>query len=170
MEIANPIVNAIVNAIIFILPAYCANAAPVIGGGGLSMDFGRKFFDGKPIFGKNKTFRGFFVGLTVGTCIGLAESTVLGYALTFGVLLSLGALFGDLAGAFLKRRLGISPGNLLPIVDQVDFVAGALVFSLLLFPPVLSWWLALTVLLITPPIHLVTNLAAYKLRLKSNPW
>jgi CDP-2,3-bis-(O-geranylgeranyl)-sn-glycerol synthase len=164
------IMNLIANAIIFVLPAYCANATPVIAGGGLAMDFGRKFVDGKPIFGKNKTFRGFFVGLAVGTSVGLSESAVLGYPLIFGMLLSLGALFGDLGGAFLKRRLGISPGNLLPVVDQVDFIVGALVFSLLLYPPMLAWDLALTVLIITPPIHLLTNFAAYKLGLKNNPW
>jgi CDP-2,3-bis-(O-geranylgeranyl)-sn-glycerol synthase len=166
------ITNLIVNAIIFILPAYCANATPVIAGGGLPIDFGRKFVDGRPIFGKNKTFRGFLVGLIVGTGVGLSESAALSlsYPLTFGLLLSLGALFGDLGGAFLKRRLGISPGNLLPIIDQVDFIVGALVFALPLFPSGLSWELALAVLIITPPIHLLTNFAAYKLGLKSNPW
>ena len=164
------ITDLIVHAIIFILPAYCANATPVIAGGGLPIDLGRKFTDGKAIFGKNKTFRGFFVGLVVGTVIGLSESKILNYPLSFGLLLSLGALFGDLAGAFLKRRLGIAPGNLLPIIDQVDFVIGALVFSLVLSPSMLTWALALAVLLITPPIHLLTNFAAYKLRLKSNPW
>ncbi len=164
------ITNLIVKAIIFILPAYCANATPVIAGGGLPIDLGRKFIDGKPIFGKNKTFRGFFVGLIVGTCVGLGESTIFKYPLTFGLLLSLGALFGDLAGAFLKRRLGIAPGNLLPIVDQIDFVVGALIFSLLLSSSLLTWELALTVLLITPPIHLLTNFTAYKLGLKRNPW
>jgi CDP-2,3-bis-(O-geranylgeranyl)-sn-glycerol synthase len=166
------ITNLIVNAIIFILPAYCANATPVIAGGGAPIDFGRKFVDGRPIFGKNKTFRGFLVGLIVGTGVGLFERAVLSlsYPLTFGLLLSLGALFGDLAGAFLKRRLGISPGNLLPVIDQVDFIVGALAFSLLLFPSGLSWELALMVLIITPPIHLLTNFAAYKLGLKSNPW
>jgi CDP-2,3-bis-(O-geranylgeranyl)-sn-glycerol synthase len=136
----------------------------------LPIDLGRKFIDGKAIFGRNKTFRGFFVGLVVGTSVGLLESPVFNYPLMFGLLLSLGALFGDLAGAFLKRRLGIAPGNLLPIVDQVDFVVGALIFSLLLSPSMLTWELALTVLLITPPIHLLTNFAAYKLGLKSNPW
>ena len=164
------ITHLIVKAIIFILPAYCANAAPVLAGGGLPIDLGRKFKDGKAIFGKNKTFRGFFVGLAVGTGVGLLESAIFGYPLIFGLLLSLGALFGDLAGAFLKRRLGIAPGNLLPIVDQVDFVVGALVISLLLSPSFLTWELALTVLLITPPIHLLTNFAAYKLGLKRNPW
>jgi len=166
------ITNLIVNAIIFILPAYCANATPVIAGGGVPIDLGRKFVDGRPIFGKNKTFRGFLIGLIVGTGVGLSESAFLSlsYPLTFGLLLSLGALFGDLAGAFLKRRLGISPGNLLPVIDQVDFIVGALVFSLPLFPSGLSWELALTVLIITPPIHLLTNFAAFKLGLKSNPW
>lgn len=164
------ITNLIVSAIIFILPAYCANATPVIAGGGLPIDLGRKFIDGKAIFGRNKTFRGFLVGLVVGTGVGLLESAVFSYPLMFGLLLSLGALFGDLAGAFLKRRLGITPGNLLPIVDQVDFVVGALIFSLLLSPSMLTRELALTVLLITPPIHLLTNFAAYKLGLKSHPW
>jgi CDP-2,3-bis-(O-geranylgeranyl)-sn-glycerol synthase len=164
------ITNLIVNAIIFILPAYCANATPVIAGGGLPIDLGKKFVDGKAIFGKNKTFRGFFVGLVVGTGVGLSESAVFSYPLMFGLLLSLGGLLGDLAGAFLKRRLEIAPGNLLPIVDQVEFVVGALIFSLLLSPSMLTWELALTVLLITPPIHLLTNFAAYKLGLKSNPW
>jgi len=164
------ITHLIINAIIFILPAYCANATPVIAGGGLQIDLGRKFVDGKPVFGKNKTFRGFLIGLVAGTSVGLSESAILHYPLMFGLLLSLGALFGDLAGAFLKRRLGISPGNLLPVVDQADFIVGALVFSLLLSPSMLSLELALTVLLITPPIHLLTNFAAYKLGLKNNPW
>jgi len=156
-------------ALKFIFPAYCANAAPVLFGGGLPLDFGRNFYDGRPIFGKNKTFRGFFFGLAVGTTVGVMESILLAeYPLYFGFLLSLGALIGDLAGAFLKRRMGISPGELLPIVDQVDFIIGAFVFSLPL--KMLSLELALTVLLITPPLHLLTNFAAYKVGLKSTPW
>ncbi|MEM3565891.1 MAG: CDP-2,3-bis-(O-geranylgeranyl)-sn-glycerol synthase [Candidatus Bathyarchaeia archaeon] len=158
-------------AIKFIFPAYCANAIPVLAGGGLPIDLGRKFFDGKPIFGKNKTFRGFISGLIIGTAVGFAEAAVfqeynsIGY---FGFLLSLGALLGDLAGAFIKRRLGIPPGGLLPIVDQVDFVVGALIFA---FPlRVLSLELMLAVLIITPPLHMATNFAAYKLGLKSSPW
>jgi CDP-2,3-bis-(O-geranylgeranyl)-sn-glycerol synthase len=84
------------------------------------------------------------------------------------LLSSLGALSGDLAGAFLKRRLDIAPGGLLPVVDQIDFVVGALVFSLPL--AMVYWELAVAVLIITPPIHLFTNYMAYKLKLKSNPW
>ncbi len=158
----------IVESLKLIFPAYCANAAPVLVGGGLPMDFGKNFVDGRRVFGKNKTFRGFFFGLTIGILVGLLEVFLFGYPLLFVVLSPLGALLGDLAGAFLKRRLNISPGGLLPLVDQVDFVVGAVLFSLPL--GIVSFELAVAMLIITPPIHLLTNYAAYKLKLKSNPW
>jgi CDP-2,3-bis-(O-geranylgeranyl)-sn-glycerol synthase len=158
----------IVEALKFIFPAYCANGAPVLAGGGTRIDFGKNFYDGKRIFGNNKTFRGFFFGLAIGIMVGLIECWLFGFPVLFSVLTPLGALLGDLTGAFLKRRLGIAPGGLLPIVDQVDFVIGAVVFSLPL--ALISWELALTVLLITPPIHLFTNFLAYKMKLKKNPW
>jgi CDP-2,3-bis-(O-geranylgeranyl)-sn-glycerol synthase len=161
----------IIEAVKFIFPAYCANATPVLAGGGTRMDFGKNFYDGKRIFGDNKTFRGFFFGWGVGIGVGLVEGLVFGfqsYPVLFSLLIPLGALLGDLTGAFLKRRLGIAPGGLLPIVDQVDFVVGAVVFSIPL--AMISWELAVTVLLITPPIHLFTNFLAYKMKLKRNPW
>ena len=162
------LLTLIAEALIFIFPAYCANAIPVIAGGGTPMDFGKNFFDGKRIFGTNKTYRGFFFGLAVGITVGMVEVVLFDYPLLFSILTPLGALLGDLTAAFLKRRLGIAPGGLLPIVDQVDFVVGALVFSLPL--AIINWELAATVLLITPPIHLLTNFVAYKLKLKKNPW
>jgi CDP-2,3-bis-(O-geranylgeranyl)-sn-glycerol synthase len=164
MEIA----TLIVEALKFIFPAYCANGAPVLAGGGLPMDFGKNFVDGKRVFGSNKTFRGFFFGLAVGVGVGLIEWMLFDYPLLFSLLSPLGALLGDLTAAFLKRRLNIAPGGLLPIIDQVDFVVGALVFSLPL--GIIYWELAVVVLIITPPIHLLTNFGAYKLKLKKNPW
>jgi CDP-2,3-bis-(O-geranylgeranyl)-sn-glycerol synthase len=158
----------VVESLKLIFPAYCANAAPVLAGGGLPLDFGKNFVDGRRVFGKNKTFRGFFFGLAIGVLVGLTENFLFGYPLLFSVLSPLGALMGDLAGAFLKRRLDIAPGGVLPIVDQVDFVVGAIVFSLPL--SIISLELAIAMLIITPPIHLLTNFLAYKLKLKSNPW
>jgi CDP-2,3-bis-(O-geranylgeranyl)-sn-glycerol synthase len=162
------IATIIIEALKFIFPAYCANAVPVIAGGGRPMDFGKNFFDGKPVFGKNKTFRGFFFGLAVGVAVGLVEWSLFSYPFLFSVLSPLGALLGDLVAAFMKRRLGIAPGDLLPIIDQVDFVVGAILFSLPL--AILYWELAVAVFIITPPIHLLTNFLAYKLKFKKNPW
>ena len=163
------LIQLIFEALKFIFPAYCANAVPVLAGGGPAIDFGKKLPDEKPVFGKNKTFRGFFAGLAVGTAAGLAESKIFNYPIMFGLLLSLGALFGDLAGAFVKRRLNIRPGGLLPVVDQLDFILGAILFSLLL-SIAWSWELFVIIIIVTPPIHLATNFAAFKLGLKNNPW
>ena len=165
------LITLIVESLKFIFPAYCANATPVLAGGGLPVDFGKNFPDGKRVFGKNKTFRGFFFGWAIGILVGLVEGMVFGfasYSVLFSIITPLGALLGDLTGAFLKRRLNIAPGGLLPVVDQVDFVVGALVFALPL--AIVYWQLAVAVIIITPPIHLLTNYVAYKLKLKSNPW
>lgn len=170
------IIIDIINALYFIFPAYCANAAPVIFGGGAPIDAGRKFLDGKPILGSHKTFRGFFVGLAVGTFVGFVQfvlfrsSSFLQQLLLFqstillGFMLSLGALVGDLVESFFKRRLGLRPGSSLPIADQLDFVVVALLFSLPVSPPPLL--IVLIIIVITPPIHLLTNFLGNFLRKK----
>ena len=162
-------------AIWFIFPAYCANAAPVIFGGGPQMDFGKKFFDGKPILGSHKTFRGFLAGLVVGTLVGLVQTLLFeqflfeysqfSYSIVLGFVLSLGALTGDLIESFAKRRLNRSPGSSLPVADQIDFILGAFLFSIPVSPP--SLLAALIILLITVPIHLLTNLGAALLNMKN---
>jgi CDP-2,3-bis-(O-geranylgeranyl)-sn-glycerol synthase len=158
----------IAEALKFIFPAYCANAAPVLGGGGKPLDHGKNFTDGKRIFGANKTYKGLLFGLGIGAGVGVIDCLLFGYPWLFAVLTPLGALLGDLTGAFIKRRLNLAPGALLPVVDQIDFVVGALVFALPLM--IVGLELAIAVLLITPPIHLFTNFLAYKLKLKKNPW
>jgi len=145
-------------ALYFILPAYAANATPVVLGGGRPIDCGRKFRDGKPIFGANKTFRGFFLGLAVGTLVSLGLNFVLKYHVLLGFMTSLGALVGDLVKSFIKRRLNLAPGESLPLADQLDFVFGALLFSLPVSSP--SPLTALIIILVTPPIHFLTNLLA----------
>lgn len=157
------IAETVYNALYFIFPAYCANAAPVIFGGGTPIDMGRNFRDGRPLFGPRKTFRGFFAGLIIGTFVGLVGGNMLS-----GFMLSLGALIGDLTESFFKRRLGLSPGGSLPLADQLDFVAGALLFSLLISPPTLP--IALTVVIITPLIHILTNFLAYLVGMKKERW
>ncbi|MGQ9565527.1 MAG: CDP-2,3-bis-(O-geranylgeranyl)-sn-glycerol synthase [Candidatus Bathyarchaeales archaeon] len=160
--------NPLLDALVFIFPAYCANAVPVIFGGGLPVDGGRLFRDGKPIFGAHKTWRGFVSGLVVGTLVGFGLSLLVEYNVLLGFAISLGALLGDLVEAFFKRRFGFAPGASFPVADQLDFVVGALVFSLFVSPPTLL--VALIVLVITPPIHLLTNLLAYVVGVKKEPW
>lgn len=101
--------------------------------------------------------------------VGVVESILFSQSLLlFAILASLGALLGDLAGAFAKRRLGIKPGDPLPGLDQLDFVIGAIL--LVSIPFGLTLGTVLILILVTPPVHFLTNLGAYALRLKSNYW
>ncbi len=155
-------------ALLFIFPAYCANAAPVIFGGGFPIDGGRLFVDGKPLFGSHKTLRGFFSGLIVGILVSFIQDNLFRYNILLGFTLSVGAMIGDLAESFVKRRLNLPPGSTLPVADQLDFVLGALLFSLPVSKPPLP--IVLIVIIITPPIHLLTNLLAYFLGVKKRIW
>jgi len=170
-------------AIYFIFPAYAANAAPILFGGGPPIDRGRSFIDGRPILGPNKTFRGLVSGLILGSCVGLAEygffngllvaygffsEPLIPHSSSLGLLLSAGALVGDMTGSFLKRRLGMEPGRALPIVDQISFAVLAMAFAAITYP--VSFELFISVMLVTIPIHLATNMVAFLSGLKKNPW
>lgn len=170
MELAKEVLYALY----YILPAYCANGSPVLFGGGKPIDLGRKFFDNRPIFGPHKTYRGFISGILIGTLVGWVQEKIAplielnGSAFT-GFLLSFGALTGDLFGSFLKRRLGIKPGEMLPIVDQLDFVLFALLFALF-SGDIPSTAGIISIIVLTIPIHFLTNFIAYLLHLKDKPW
>jgi CDP-2,3-bis-(O-geranylgeranyl)-sn-glycerol synthase len=164
-----PSIQDSVSALYIIVPIYCTNGAPVIFGGGEPIDFGRTLSDGERVFGNHKTIRGFLSGLLVGGLVGIVESILLGASLLeIALLASAGALLGDLLAAFMKRRLGIQPGKPLPVVDQLDFVLGAVVAVSLISVPTPGTLVIL--LCVTPPIHLLTNMGAYKLGLKSTYW
>jgi CDP-2,3-bis-(O-geranylgeranyl)-sn-glycerol synthase len=158
-----------VNSLYIIVPTNCTNGAPVIFGGGPPIDLGKSLSDGQRIFGTNKTVRGFIGGLVIGAVIGVSGYYLVSKELlTISLLASLGALLGDLAGAFLKRRMKIKPGSSLPGIDQLDFVIGALLFVLPFYQ--ISLASILILFFVTPPIHFLTNVGAYLLRLKSNYW
>jgi|YelNatPaOPRAMG01_1025707.scaffolds.fasta_scaffold24623_3 CDP-2,3-bis-(O-geranylgeranyl)-sn-glycerol synthase len=161
------------SALIFILPAYIANASAVIFHGKKPIDFNKTFLDGKRVFGSNKTIEGFAGGFLCGLLIAIIEGLILDKNNIFlffllGILTSLGALLGDLFGAFIKRRLVLAPGFPLPFMDQLDFVYGALIISY----PFLKLDLnaLFFIFLFTPLLHLITNSVAYLLKLKKFWW
>jgi len=83
---------------------------------------------------------------------------------------------GDIVASFLKRRTGRERGRPLPVVDQLDFVVGAIALTaagasgwfaeVFLRPPTVVG----VVVVVTPALHLGTNLLAYRLGLNSEPY
>ncbi|RLF12448.1 MAG: CDP-2,3-bis-(O-geranylgeranyl)-sn-glycerol synthase [Thermoprotei archaeon] len=161
-------VEELIEALLFILPAYVANAAPLLLTPWMRvrhpMDFGLSMSDGKRILGDTKSWEGFAFGITLGTFTGALISKPL-----LGLALSVGAMIGDLAGSFIKRRAGIEPGHPIPVLDQLDFLVGALILAYIL-GETLSPVKVLILVVITPPIHLATNTFAYLLGFKDRPY
>jgi CDP-2,3-bis-(O-geranylgeranyl)-sn-glycerol synthase len=160
-----PMMDEIIKLFIFILPAYIANATPVLLGGGAKMDFGRNFKDGKRLLGDGKTWRGFFSGVLAGTLAGFfLNSTKLGFLLAFG------ALVGDTLGSFIKRRIGIAGGKPSFALDQLMFLFVALAFAYPLLPPFVDIYGAAFLTVLTYVMHVLANLFAHKMGWKKVPW
>ncbi|MHA1129771.1 MAG: CDP-2,3-bis-(O-geranylgeranyl)-sn-glycerol synthase [Candidatus Helarchaeota archaeon] len=84
------------------------------------------------------------------------------------VLICIGAPLGDLIGSFIKRRLNLERGAPAPIIDQLDFLLGAILLSYIIFP--LRWMYVLFALLVTLLLHILANTLAYKLGYSKEPW
>jgi len=175
----------VVTAVWAMLPAYVPNNAAVLAGGGRPIDGGRTM-GGRRLLGDGKTWRGTAVGWSVGAALALVLGAIREPAIaTLGVVvppfppaivvaLPLGAMLGDIAASFLKRRTGRERGVPFPVVDQLDFVAGALLVGSVADPGWFLEWFTLEVviaiLVVTPALHVLTNGIAYALGLKDEPW
>lgn len=179
----------IFQSLYFMLPAYIANMAPVFAQRFGILKFlakpvdGGRVFRGQKIFGEHKTWRGFFVGVAAAILVAWLQSylylipvfkgfSLINYSKTnflfLGFLFGFGALFGDLVKSFFKRRAGFAPGAPWVPFDQIDFVFSALVFISPIFIP--SWRGILTIILITPLLHILTNRIGFLLKIKSTKW
>ncbi len=168
----------IVKSVWFIFPAYIANGLPLALGGGTPVDFGKNFIDGYRVLGDGKTFRGFFFGFWGGILTGRFQMFLIsrpgfpsGLKIPWGweivLLLTIGSLLGDVIASFIKRRLGIERGQSAPLLDQLDFSIGAILLASIFWPPPIE--ILVTILLVTPIIHLAGNSIAYRVGIKSEP-
>jgi CDP-2,3-bis-(O-geranylgeranyl)-sn-glycerol synthase len=178
----------IIISLYFVLPAYGANMAPVIFAklGWLKflnqpIDGGKKW--GRDyLFGQNKTWRGLVAAVIVGLIIAFIQSLLFDYPsftdisiinypaswIIFGALAGLGAILGDLAKSFFKRRVGIKSGGVWPVFDQLDFIVGFLVFTYFIAFP--GWQIILTIIIFTLILHPLTNIIGYLIGWKKVWW
>ncbi len=186
------ILQIIIIAIWMMLPAYIPNPIAAVFGGGRPIDHGKYLRDGRRILGDGKTYRGLAVGILCGLLTGVLQTALTARNITilevqlpsFGpdmtgsllviLSLSIGALCGDMFMSFFKRRLGLRRGAPLPVIDQLDFVLGAWALTYILAT---DWFIAnfsteiiIAVLVITPVLHVVTNIVGYLIGVKKEPW
>ncbi len=179
------VLETIVVAFWAMLPAYVPNNAAVVAGGGRPIDGGRSWGE-KRLLGDGKTWRGtaggIIAGLALAGVLTMLEgdvSAAIGidvppFTPLAALGLAAGAMLGDILASFLKRRTGRQRGAMFPGLDQLDFVVVSLPLTALLatdwFVSVFSWDVILVVVVLTPILHVTTNMIAYKLGLKNEPW
>jgi CDP-2,3-bis-(O-geranylgeranyl)-sn-glycerol synthase len=101
------------NLIHLLLLIIIANGAPIILRA--LIDCGFRLPDNKPVLGSSKTWRG-VIGAIVFTSIG---AVLLGYSVPIGTQIAIYAVLGDVLSSFIKRRLGMAPSSMAPLLDQV---------------------------------------------------
>lgn len=176
-------IYVLVEATWLVLPAYASNGLVPLFKGKRRLDCGKKCWDGEPILGPGKTVEGLVLGSIIGAIIGLVEMLAFPYLpwtlsdvpLTLvrmspllGFLLGFGAMAGDSAGSFIKRRLKLKRGQPAPLLDQLDFLFGAFFLALLVTPLKLEWVVLMAIL--TPVFHFAACVIGYLLKVKKEPW
>jgi CDP-2,3-bis-(O-geranylgeranyl)-sn-glycerol synthase len=194
-EHMNDIFMLLLKGAYILIPAYFANMAPPLvkrfkfmESFATPIDRGKKLKDDAYMFGQNKTYRGFIVGMIGGALGGLLQSLLhdisvfrnlsvdgipynnIVFMICFGAVMGFGALFGDLVESFFKRRLGIGPGQRFVPWDQIDLVIGAYIFALPMIYLVISWQLFLCSIIMTFCLHVMTNHTAYYLNIRKEKW
>ena len=159
------------------LPAFIANGIPVV----VRNLPGLRLWTA-PIsvrfFGAHKTYRGYISGIMGAGITGILQMEFLDMlpievlplygmpmqAFFIGAFLGWAALTGDLVKSFVKRRIGIAPGDPMPIFDGIDYVIGAIVAFLPWYqPPILG---IIFLLFLAPVLSLVANVGAYIIQWK----
>jgi CDP-2,3-bis-(O-geranylgeranyl)-sn-glycerol synthase len=160
----------VLQLVYFMLPAYAANMAPPF----------LKFWTGwnPPLsvraLGAHKTVLGVAAGLAAAILIAGIQARVawnaslIVYDAFTGARFGLGAMGGDSAKSFVKRRLGIAPGARWIPFDQLDFAVGALLLTW--SSASLTWLDAGAILVLTAIGHVVVDHLAYWLGLRDTRW
>ena len=153
------------------------------------LDFGRRF-RGRRIFGDNKRLRGLIVmplaaaasfallgglreQLPDWLAVGMWDISAGQYGL-LGLAAGLAFMLAELPNSFIKRQLGVAPGEmpdrgwgrfLCPLLDRFDSVLGVLIVVSLLVPVSAMTWV--WVLLIGPGVHALFSALLYRLGVKA---
>lgn len=141
---------------------------------------------GRRLFGENKTLRG-VVAVALGTSLGFIAEVIipgvapaaisslsLGAAALFGLAFGAAAMLSELPNSFLKRQLGVGPGEsgsgwlgaVFYTLDQVDLLLGCWLVALFVVRPTLK--LIVLSLVFVYLAHQVINVIGYALGMRKS--
>ena len=158
------------DSVVLLVLLIVANGAPIIADDLLGrrwsrpIDGGRRVGDGRRLLGDSATLRGVIAAMGATAVV----SAVLGHPAGAGALIGLLAMVGDAASSFVKRRLGLQPGDAAPGLDQIPeallpLLAVAGVYAL-------GWSDILLLVGAFTLFHLLASRILYRLRLRKRPY
>lgn len=158
------------------------------------IDGGIHLWDGRRLFGDNKTWKGLLGYLIMNVMTALLWGGIIGksarllqhnyfyknmqnhlpYNLLLGILLGLGYALFELPNSFLKRRLDIVPGKtdsglrkiFFVFMDQADSVVGCALVVWLFYD--IGWGIFLLFIVVGAGTHILINILLYFLHLRKN--
>ena len=135
------------------------------------------------ILGSHKTWRGVIFAMLTGILTVALQSWLFQFSaiqkisflnyqqiniFVFALLISGGAVFGDLFFAFIKRRLALKPGAKFLPFDQTNYVLGAALFLTPFLKIDIFIWL--TIFILTFFLHIIFNRIGFLLGLHKAKW
>ena len=148
----------------------CANTMPIVAFHifkdrfSAPIDLGRKFVDGRPIFGPHKTWRG-LVASVLGTWI---AAGILHVDLINGMFLALWSMVGDMIASFIKRRLGLKSGARCTGIDQA--IESLLPLVILKGSLGITWLDCFILTVLFMFLEIVLSPFFYKIGFRKNPY
>jgi CDP-2,3-bis-(O-geranylgeranyl)-sn-glycerol synthase len=162
----------VIQLLYFMAPAYAANMAPpfVRYWRGWNRPISRRWL------GAHKTVLGFTLGVLAAVTTTFIQSRIAwegalvasGHWAALGLRFGVGAMTGDIAKSFAKRRAGVAPGDRFVPWDQIDFVLGAL--ALVWGAAALSRADVVTIVLLSVAGHVLVNHLGYWLGIRDVKW
>ena len=147
-----------------------ANGAPVLARNILkshfetALDFNRIHFNGQPVFGPTKTWRGIITAIIITVPFAL----LLGFTIELGLMLAALAMLGDLLGSFIKRRLKLAPSSRALGLDQIpESLLPMLACQALLD---LGWQSTVMVVFLFFIMELLLSRLLYQLHIRKHPY
>ncbi|RLA53707.1 MAG: CDP-archaeol synthase [Gammaproteobacteria bacterium] len=146
------------------------NGAPVLlarvfqSHGAQPLDLGRQLYDGRPILGSSKTWRGLAAALVTSSVL----SMLFGYGTWFGLIFGVLVMTGDLISSFIKRRIGLAPSDQCMGLDQLpeSFIPSVYAVGAL----GVDWWWAVLLALAFMLLGILISRPLFWLNIRNRPY
>jgi len=124
------------------------------------IDGGCRFFDGAPVFGRSKTYRGILAAIAAT----LVAAAVIGPSIQLGLIVGIGAMAGDLMSSFAKRRMKLPSSSQSTGLDQIPESLIPLLMAETLLPLTVGEITAIVIVFLVGQIALARLFYALKWR------